>query len=109
MELPKKVSPHNVGQSRILMGEAKNFAKLPWAQGEEQLKFHAQNDQTKIYSLVVEFHQETGYFVLYTEWHYADGYGGEVYQERQVEDVIRQHQAAKERAEAQNEADAIGG
>jgi hypothetical protein len=91
------------------MGESQDFSKLPWAHGEEQLRFYVKNDPTKIFSLVAEFHPDTGYFVLYTEWRYAEGYGGEVYQERSVEDIFRQHQAARERAEAQNEADAIGG
>lgn len=100
---------HNVRESRIILGEEKTFSGLPWEHGEEQLRFHAQNDKTKIYYLVVEFHQETGYFVLYTEWCYAKGFGADVLQERSMEDVMRQTMAAKDRANAQNEAGAIGG
>ncbi len=100
---------HNVRESRIILGEGKAFSELPWKHGEEQLRFHAENDKTKIYYLVVEFHQETGYFVLYTEWSYAEGFGADVLQERSTEDVMRQTRAAREQAEARNEADAIGG
>ena len=101
--------PHNVNQSRVILGEAKTFAELPWEYGEEQLKFHAGNDPDKVYCLVVEFHQDTGLFVLYKEYRYAEGYGGEVLQERSMEHVIRQQQAAQDRADAENEAAALGG
>ena len=101
--------PHNVNQSRVILGEAKTFAKLPWKHGEEQLTFHAENDPDKVYYLVVEFHQDTGYFVLYSEYRYAEKFGGEVLHERSMEHVIRQQQAAEDRADAENEAAALGG
>ena len=100
---------HEVLRSGIIIGNAKDITQLPWKEGEKKLKFHAQNDQTKIYSLVVEYEPESGLFELCLQWRYAEGYGGEVLQERTIEDVLRQDKAAAERADAQNEADAIGG
>jgi len=100
---------HNILRSRTILGSAKEITQLPWADGAEQLKFHAQNDKTKIYSLVVEYDPESGCYELCTQWRHADGYGGDVLQQRDIDDVLRQNQADKERAEAKNEADAIGG
>lgn len=102
-------APHNVLQSKVILGNAKEIAQLPWEHGAKKLKFHAQNDPDKIYSLVVEYEQESGEFELCIEWRYAESFGGDVIQERTIDDILRQDRAARKRAEAQNESDAIGG
>ena len=102
-------APHNVLRSRLILDHNKDITKLDWAYGAEKLKFHAQNDPDKIYTLVVEYEPNSGEFELCTEWRYAEKFGGDVLQARTIGDVLRQDKAARERAEAQNEADAIGG
>jgi len=109
MEFPKSVSPHNISQTRTIFGENKKWEHLPWEFAQEVLRERAESDPTMVYYFVVEFHPDTGYYLLYLEWRYKEEFGGEVIQLRSLQNVTNQHQAAKERADAQNEAEAIGG
>jgi len=102
---------HDIHATLIILGESKEFDKLPWEHAKEKIAFYAQNYPDRIYSLRAEYHHDTGFWVLYEEWCYTAEFGDRIhhFQERKIHHVYRQHQAAKERAEAQNEADAIGG
>ena len=102
---------HDMGATTVILGENKEFEKLPWEHAKEKIAFHAQNDPDKIYSLRADFDHRTGFWVLYEEWRYAAEFGDLThhFQDRKIHHVFSQHQAARQKAEARNEADAIGG
>jgi hypothetical protein len=110
MELPDKVSPHNVSQTRVILGEAKRWKDLPWEHAVDNLTFHTKNEPTKVFQIILEYHPDTGFWCLYEEWRYEEEYGGQVIQVRSLEELLNQRKTIEKTArDAQNEADAIGG
>ena len=101
-------TPHNVSRTRTLIGESKKRNDLPWERAEEVLEFHATNDPTRIYQIVLEYHADTGYWVLYEEWRYKNDFGDEVVQLRTREHVYLEHEAHKAREEKRNKDKANG-
>jgi hypothetical protein len=102
---------HDIGATTIIIGESKEFEKLPWEHAKEKIAFYAENYPDRIYSLRADYDPRTGFWVLYEEWRYTAEFGDLThhFQDRKVHHIFSQHRVAGERAEAQNESDAIGG